>query len=77
MRAWVVVVMLAGCVHSQSQECGDGRVCPQGDVCDATHTLCVSGAQAINAPPETSSVYAIRARAFPAVATASSKISRR
>jgi cysteine-rich repeat protein len=46
MRAWVVAVMLAGCVHSQSQECGDGRLCPQGNVCDTMHSLCVTPPQA-------------------------------
>jgi len=43
-RAWIFVGLaaLTGCVQSEVIECGDGRVCPIGSVCDNTHLLCVA-----------------------------------
>ncbi len=38
-------IVLAGCVSSHSVVCGDGRTCPETDVCDDTHMLCVTPEQ--------------------------------
>ena len=41
----VVGLAMAGCVSSTSVVCEDGRVCPQGSICDDVHALCVTSAQ--------------------------------
>lgn len=38
----LALVALVGCVHPSVVTCEDGRTCPAGAVCDATHHLCVS-----------------------------------
>lgn len=43
--AWCAWWVVAGCVRSQSVECGDGVVCATGKVCDPVHGLCVTEAQ--------------------------------
>src|SRR4051794_27149675 len=41
----VVFLGLAGCISSTSEQCGDGRVCPTGTLCEPTHHLCVVSEQ--------------------------------
>ncbi len=41
LRIASALLVVAGCVHDRAVACDDGRVCPQGDVCDDTHGLCI------------------------------------
>jgi hypothetical protein len=45
--AWlwpVLVLACAACLHSDEEECSDGRVCPAGSTCDVAHDRCISPA---------------------------------
>lgn len=52
-RTLVVVPLLivAGCVQSDSLICADGRECPNNTVCDDVHALCVTHDQATACAP--------------------------